>query len=97
MPQECRSFVPGRKGKKSVADCLIHALMPAHEIDNHVLSKSIGDLRTICSLVLSFEVESSTIRSTLYRHPEIFQRDDRQNAAVQYRLSSEFLKRQHEK
>lgn len=86
-----KSFISGRKGKASVADYLIHSLTPDENSNDEPPSKSIGDLTSCCAVGLGFEVASSTIRSTLYRHPEIFERDE-DKCGAHYKLSTGFVK-----
>lgn len=92
MTQDRQSFISGRKGKVSIADLLIYALWPVNQFDT-LIARSIEDLRSNCSSGLGFKVESSTVRSTLYRHPEIFQLRNKCGKIAYYGLADDFLKR----
>lgn len=89
------TVVKGRKGQRSIADVIIETLWPIEEFAC-VPSKSLEELRVRCSEVLKFEVASSTLRSTLYRHPEFFQKAEKSTGPVQYLLCHKFVNQYRE-
>jgi hypothetical protein len=90
MPANKTCFVPGRKGRTSVADALIAALQAKHSSAS--IGMSLDELRTACSKALEFEVSGSTIRSVIYKQTAIFERSGRRGRHVYYRLTSRFAK-----
>lgn len=90
------SPIPGRKGQTSVANIVIHVLWPAC-ISEDLPSKSLGDLQAICRAALAFDLSGSTLRSTLYRHPEIFEKACETQGKAFYRLTRKFIESNHEK
>lgn len=52
---------------------------------------SISGLVDGVSRELSFRLSSSTVRSVLYKHTDIFQKRDDRSKPVSYRLSDAFL------
>lgn len=88
--------IPGRKGKSSIANTLIQALWPAIP-SNARPSRCLRELQSICAVSLSFDVSASSIRSILYRHPEIFEKAGRDAQGTHYRLSEEFVEKNYEK
>jgi hypothetical protein len=68
------SCVKGRKGKISVADCLIQVLWSEKKNHDKWPAKSLEQLQTEASLIAGYLISSSTIRSTIYGHSELFVR-----------------------
>lgn len=65
------SFVRGRRGLKSIADTMIYVLsstMPNKQ------AMTISEIAKECVKELEQDISVSTIRSTLYRHKELFRR-----------------------
>ena len=74
-----------RRGGQSVADVLVEILWgpsraqrPAHRIQ---------DLQAQASKRLGYLVPASTIRSTIYNHPEAFEREGPEGPGVLWRLT----------
>lgn len=64
--------VKGRKGGISVADCLVRALWSTDRDYDEWPSKSFDQLQAEVSRSAGYPVSPSTIRSTIYGHPELF-------------------------
>lgn len=82
--------IPGRRGGTSVADAIVHAV----QNDGHGLR--INELALRCSEELGYEVKTSTIRSVLYRHAEMFEKSSGVGKKAVYRLTSNYIRGQHE-
>ena len=83
MVRKPHCLVQGRRGGLSVVDALISRLWQS---DNVWPSKSLSVLTRECVDVLGYAVSNSTVRATVYRYPEFFERDDQDG--VKYHLSS---------
>lgn len=64
-------YIAGRRGQQSIADVMIEILSPRN---GEVVAMSIDDLTKGCCDKLKQDISASTIRSTLYRHKELFER-----------------------
>lgn len=67
------SFVRGRKGQTSVIDCLVELLWKG-ENDDAWPARTFNDLRERVSKMQGYHVTSSTIRSSVYDHSDLFER-----------------------
>lgn len=86
------SVVRGRKGQASIADLVVRSLWPLDGDDNELPCKSLAKITEDCRAALGFAVSSSTIRSTIYNHPEIFERAEKVGVEAYYRLCKKFVK-----
>jgi len=69
------ALVKGRKGRVSVVDCMVAALWRTEPKEGiEWPAKTFETLREEVSSRLAYPVGSSTIRSTVYGHSELFQR-----------------------
>ena len=82
--EDLPSFVPGRKGGLSVVDALARALW--HE-SGVWPSRTIRELKDLISIMLRYDVPSSTVRSELYRHKDVFERKKSDGGPVTYQLT----------
>jgi hypothetical protein len=65
-------FVKGRKGQTSVVDCIVRALW--RDVDGHWPERTFEQLREAVSKMQGYTVVPSTIRSSIYQYPTIFER-----------------------
>lgn len=68
---EIPSFVKGRKGGISVADCIVRVLW-SQPTGGHRSGKSLAELQAGATRIAGYAISASTIRATLYGHPELF-------------------------
>lgn len=95
MRQNPPSIIPGRKGRPSVADALVAALWPSQR-EREAPLLSIKILVEECNQRIGCVVQAATVRSTLYRHNEIFERVGTSPRSVLYRLTKNMINK-HEK
>lgn len=81
------SFISGRRGGLSVVDAMVEALWRSSN-DAQWPCLTIPVLLDKISGRLGYEVPSSTVRSSLYTHTDIFEREQRSNKKVSYRLTA---------
>ena len=81
------SFVKGRKGHVSVVDCLVRTLWRAQ--DGGWPQRTFEQLRTAVSEMQGYHVASSTIRSSVYQYPALFERVPAKNGALRWRLTKQ--------
>lgn len=86
------SVILGRKGQASIADLLIRSLWPVDACEAELPYKSLAEITEECRGALGFPVSSSTVRSTIYKHPEIFEKATKVGVNVYYRLCEQFVK-----
>jgi len=83
-------YISGRRGQRSIADVLIEILSPQNGVETEM---SIKDLTKGCCDMLSQTISSSTVRSTLYRHKELFERVSKKaSKPCLYRLTKKYCK-----
>ncbi len=93
MAQRVRSapptFIQGRKGGVSIVDAMVRALWVRSDADgkDDWPSLSLVDLQERASRALGYDVPSSSVRSSVYSHPDIFEKCTLAGAKVAYRLS----------
>jgi hypothetical protein len=80
------SRVKGRKGRISVADCIVQTLWGNGKPYKEWPSKTLGQLQEEVSRLANYNVGSSTVRATLYSHPELFVRAEK-ITRVQWKLA----------
>jgi hypothetical protein len=85
------TFVKGRKGGVSVVDVMVRALWarPSGDGRSEWPSLSLIELQEQVSAALGYDVPSSTIRSSVYSHLEIFEKCKRVGVKVGYRLTTD--------
>lgn len=77
-------FVKGRKGNISLVDCLVRSLW---QTDNGCWpARTFAQLRADVSELQGYNVALSTIRSSIYQYPQIFERV-RDNKSLRWRLT----------
>ena len=86
------SVIPGRKGQASIVDLVIRSLWPVNGSDSKLPCKSLAEITEECRSALGFLVGSSTVRSTIYKHPEIFEKSAKVGVEAYYRLCEKFVK-----
>src|SRR5690242_4929846 len=86
-------FVPGRRGGLSVVDAMVRALWEKPGSERQWPSMSIRELREQASLTLGYSVPPSSVRSSLYAHPDVFERCSVPPGRVAYRLTGGARKR----
>lgn len=79
-------FVIGRKGNTSVVDCMVRALWQAR--DKTWPAKTFEELRTQVSELQGYHVTPSTIRSSAYQYPMLFERL-RSEGGLRWRLTEQ--------
>ena len=79
------SFVKGRKGRVSVVDCVVRALWRAN--DGGWPERTFEELRAIVSTMQGYQVTPSTIRSSVYQYPTLFQRVEPMNGSLRWKLT----------
>src|SRR5438874_2601698 len=94
--QQCiPSFVPGRKGRISVVDCIVGVLWKAlgsNEADVQWPARTFDELRSRVSQMQGYQVTSSTIRSAVYSQMHLFERTLASDGTLKWRLSKEARK-----
>jgi len=85
------SYIRGRKGAVSVVDAVVAALWRAHDGKDWP-TRSLAELRAAVSATLGYAVAASTVRASVYDHPELFEKDPRGDAP-RYRLTAKVRKR----
>lgn len=81
-------FVAGRRGGVSVVDALVRSLWQTagrNDIENWP-SKTFGTLAAEASSVVGYRLRSSTVRSAVYGHIDLFEKDER-DGVLKWRLS----------
>ena len=78
-------FVKGRKGHISVVDCLVRSLWRVNT--GRWPARTFAELRIAVSNLQGYDVASSTIRSSIYQYPQIFERV-RNNGSLRWRLTT---------
>ena len=81
------SFVRGRKGYASVVDCMVRALW--RTADDVWPECSFEELRAFVSSMQGYQVTASTIRSSVYHYPTLFQRVEPKNGSLRWKLTKQ--------
>jgi len=81
-------LIRGRKGQRSIADSLAKALTAPRGSANDWPALTFAELARLASEDQGYAVQGSTIRSTVYSHPEIFESDHVKGKVV-WRLTAE--------
>ena len=81
------SFVKGRKGHVSVVDCMVRTLWCAK--DGDWPERTFEELRAAVSEMQGYPVAPSTIRSSVYQYPELFERVQAKNGSLRWRLTTQ--------
>jgi hypothetical protein len=93
MPAQKRQaaphFVKGRKGHTSVIDCMASALW--RETDGESWPElTFEELRAVVSKMQGYHVTPSTIRSSAYQYPNLFERvKDAEDGSLRWRLTKQ--------
>jgi len=83
------SFVKGRKGNTSVVDCLVRILWRQSD-DDPWPERTFEELRAAVSKMQDYHVTPSTVRSSVYQYPGIFERVTSTNSALlRWRLTKQ--------
>jgi hypothetical protein len=77
LPAAPPSLVRGRKGQLSVADCIVRVLWGNGRPYSEWPSKTLQQLQAEVSGLAKYSVGASTLRATLYNHPELFIRAEK--------------------
>lgn len=92
MPGTKRSnaphFVNGRKGHTSIVDCIARALWRNQGSENWP-EHTFEELRDTVSKMQGYEVSSSTIRSSVYQYPNVFERVKSDGGVLRWRLTKQ--------
>jgi hypothetical protein len=84
---EAPSVVKGRKGRVSVLDCMVKSLWATESAKAAVWpAKTFRQLTEDVAALRGYPVPSSTVRSIIYRHSDLFERTEK-NEAILYSLS----------
>lgn len=81
------SFVKGRKGNVSVVDCMVRALWYTN--DGGWPERTFQELRTAVSAMQGYRVMPSTIRSSAYQYPTLFERVESKSGTVRWKLTKQ--------
>ena len=81
------SFVKGRKGHVSVVDCIVRTLWRTN--DGGWPERTFEELRTAVSTMQGYHVTPSTIRSSVYQYPTLFERLEAKNGALRWKLTKQ--------
>lgn len=65
-------FVKGRKGSLSIVDSMVRVLW--RTMEGEWSEKTFEELRSGVAAMQKYRIKSSTIRATVYQHPELFER-----------------------
>ena len=79
------SFVKGRKGHVSVVDCIVRSLWRAN--DGSWPERTFVELRAAVSTMQGYQVTPSTIRSSVYQYPKLFERVEAKNGPLRWKLT----------
>jgi hypothetical protein len=85
---EIPRFVPGRRGGTSVVDAVVRALWNAKrpKDGDEWPAKTFNALVVEASSIVGYQVTSSTVRSAIYGHMELFEKDE-EGGGLKWRLS----------
>lgn len=85
---EIPQFVPGRRGGISVVDAVVRALWGDASPNDAERwpAKTFNALVTETSAIVGYELTSSTVRSAIYGHMDLFDKDE-SDGALRWRLS----------
>lgn len=89
------SIATGRRGGMSVADAIVISLWVDSSNNLDWPELSISMIVEKCQEELGYAVKDCTVRSILYRHEEVFEKERVANKGLVYRLSKEFIERHH--
>ena len=80
-------FVPGRRGGISVVDALVQVLWNTKRPKDREQwpAKSFNTLAAEVSSIVGYQLTSSTVRSSIYGHMELFEKDE-QDGDLKWRL-----------
>lgn len=83
----------GRRGGISVVDAIVRVLWngdtgPEHDSAWPVMR--FAEIRDAVTRQLGYNVSDSTVRSAVYKHPELFEKSKEVSSGVRYRLSMNF-------
>ena len=81
------SFVKGRKGHISVVDCMVRALWRTNA--GVWPKRTFAELRATVSTMQGYQVTPSTIRSSVYQYPTLFQRTEAKNGSLRWKLTKQ--------
>ena len=81
------SFVKGRKGHVSLVDCMVRALW--RTTDGVWPERTFEELRATVSTMQGYQVTPSTIRSSVYQYPTLFQRVEPKNESLRWKLTQQ--------
>ena len=81
------SFVKGRKGHVSVVDCMVQTLWRTN--DGGWPERTFEELRATVSTMQGYHVTSSTIRSSVYQYPTLFERVEAKNGSLRWKLTKQ--------
>ena len=81
------SFVKGRKGQVSVVDCMVRALWRTN--DGVWPERTFEQLRATVSTMQGYQVTASTIRSSVYQYPTLFERVEPKNGSLRWKLTKQ--------
>lgn len=87
------SFVNGRKGQTSLVDSLVSELWKTGSGSNAWPVLSFAELREQVSAKQGYSVANSTIRSTIYKYPQFFERVRGDDGSLHWKLSDEVRRR----
>ena len=79
------SFVKGRKGNVSVVDCMVRALWRTN--DGGWPERTFQELRATVSRMQGYRVTPSTIRSSAYQYPTLFERVESKSGSLRWKLT----------
>lgn len=86
--QDAPHFIKGRKGHTSVVDCMARALW-RDQTDAEWPERTFEELRAAVSKMQGYHVTPSTIRSSAYQYPNIFERGTKVDGALRWRLTKQ--------
>lgn len=86
-PAELPRFAAGRKGVLSLLDAIIRTLWQSDDRGEWP-TMSLIDVNARVSKMLGYEVPSSSIRSTVYNHLDLFTKSASPGIRVRYSLSA---------
>ena len=81
------SFVKGRKGHVSVVDCMVRTLWRAKE--GGWPERTFEEIRAAVSELQGYRVAPSTIRSSVYQYPALFERVQGTNGSLRWKLTKQ--------
>ena len=79
------SFVKGRKGNTSVVDCMVRALWRTN--DGVWPERTFTELGAAVSAMQGYQVAASTIRSSVYQYPALFERVQPKGGPLRWKLT----------